>query len=330
MPQKTLITTKQTAILTQIERELARDPRLKSHNTRRGYRTDLQAFEVWRNGRATTKLLVEEYAAMLQDAGKAPNTINRALASIRWWVRKVGDLSYEDSTLTRETREEITIQAARVASIEDVTGTRKQKGRHISTGELDALMTVCGNDQTTTGARDAAITALAWVTGARRSELASLTLEDWTQTEPEAGEITIRGKGDKTRDGFIEDGALDALQDWLTIRGSEPGPLFYAIRKGGHVQIGKSLSGESLSQTLAKRQKQAKISKKTTWHDFRRTFAGNLLDGGTDLVTVSKLMGHSTPGITAMYDRRGKETQRRAIKTLHVPYRKRTLDQEDA
>ena len=60
--------------------------------------------------------------------------------------------------------------------------------------------------------------------------------------------------------------------------------------------------------------------KPLTWHDFRRTFAGNLLDSGIDLVTVQKLMGHSDPTTTSNYDRRGDEVKRKAIKTLFVPY----------
>ena len=132
------------------------------------------------------------YAATLQDQQRSPNSIDRRLAAIRWWARRLSDLAHEDTTMSREQREEITLQAARVAAVGDVRGQRPQKGRHISTGELDTLMTACANDQTTTGTRDAAIIALAWVTGARRPELAGLTTEDWTQTGPDEGDLTIR------------------------------------------------------------------------------------------------------------------------------------------
>ena len=77
--------------------------------------------------------------------------------------------------------------------------------------------------------------------------------------------------------------------------------------------------GEALAQMLEKRRVQAGL-RRLTWHDFRRTFAGNLLDNGNDLVTVQKLMGHASPTTTAAYDRRGEEVKRRASRSLHVPY----------
>jgi hypothetical protein len=94
-----------------IEREIERDPRLKSKHTKRGYKRDLAAFEEWRAGRPITKLLVEEYAAHLQEAGKSPSTINRTLASIRWWARRVADLAFEQ-TMDRETRDEVLVKLA--------------------------------------------------------------------------------------------------------------------------------------------------------------------------------------------------------------------------
>jgi len=56
------------------------------------------------------------------------------------------------------------------------------------------------------------------------------------------------------------------------------------------------------------------------WHDFRRTFAGALLDVGEDISTVAKLMGHASVTTTARYDKRDAATQRRAAKKISVPY----------
>jgi len=108
--------------------------------------------------------------------------------------------------------------------------------------------------------------------------------------------------------------------DWLDLRGSEPGALFVNVNKGGKIAGGK-LSGEALRKMLEKRSRQAELSKPVTWHDFRRTFAGNLWDAKIDGVTIQKLMGHASQNQTAKYDRRPEETRRQAVKVLHVPYK---------
>jgi hypothetical protein len=52
----------------------------------------------------------------------------------------------------------------------------------------------------------------------------------------------------------------------------------------------------------------------------QRTLAGELQDHGTDLATVHKIIGHSSPVTMANYDRRPEETRRKALRGLHVPY----------
>lgn len=306
-----------------IDREIDRDPRLRSQHTRRGYRHDLAHFEAWRGSRMLSKLLVEEYAAELQAQGRAPAGINRALAAIRWWARRLADLAFEDPNVSRNRRDEITLQASRVAQVVDVRAAQGVPvGRHVPAGELDALMRACANDHRHAGARDAALIALGAATGLRRFELAGLSLADWTITE-NAGLVTVKGKGDKTRQLPVFGGALAAVEDWLAVRGPAPGPLFVQINKGGRVQIGKHLTTQTLANVLAKRCSQAGIVQPMTWHDLRRTLAGDLLDSGADLVTVGRVLGHSNPSTTARYDRRPDAVRRRALETRHIPYYRR-------
>ena len=320
-----------------IERELTRDPRLKSPHTQRGYLADLGAFEAWRAGRFLTRLLVEEYAANLRKQGKSPRSINRALAAIRWYARRLADLLYETPALSEpelRQRAELVAQAERVSTVSDVRGQRQPSGRHLSTGELAALMSACENDYTPAGARDAALIALAWAAGLRRDELASLTLDDFhvgvsvgaglRPAPTDEAELLIHGKGDKTRKAYLYNGALAALQGWLALRGNEPGPLFCAINKGDVIFPEWRLSGEALRLILEKRIAEARV-KPLTWHDFHRTFAGNLLDSGADLATVQRLMGHADPTTTSNYDRRGEEVRRKAVRALFVPYRGRLV-----
>jgi integrase len=58
----------------------------------------------------------------------------------------------------------------------------------------------------------------------RRAEVVSLALADF---DPETGRLTIHGgKGRKDRTTYVASGALEALHDWIVLRGREPGPLF--------------------------------------------------------------------------------------------------------
>lgn len=82
------------------------------------------------------------------------------------------------------------------------------------------------------------------------------------------------------------------------------------------------LTAQTVYDVLARRADQAGV-KKFSPHDLRRTFAGDLLDAGADIVTVQKLMGHANANTTAGYDRRGPKAKRDAVNKLNVPYKKK-------
>lgn len=71
---------------------------------------------------------------------------------------------------------------------------------------------------------DAAIFALGYGLGLRRAEIAHAELKDYNR---ERDTLSVRyGKGNKRRTLPIDDGARDALDDWLAVRGGDPGALF--------------------------------------------------------------------------------------------------------
>ena len=135
----------------------------------------------------------------------------------------------------------------------------------------------------------------------------------------ESGQISVRhSKGNKSRVVWLADGALGAARAWIGVRGIGPGALFWRVRRGGHIEEAR-LTDQAILVILTKRLSQAHV-KPFTAHDLRRTFAGDLLDAGADLVTVQKLMGHASPNTTARYDRRDETTKRDAARKLHFPY----------
>jgi integrase len=313
-----------------IDQQLRKDPQLGSENSRKTYKLAINQFYKWLDGRDFKKTVVEDFISSLQERDQAPSTINLKLSAIRWYARRVSEYIQDvnppagSGVMEFENfRDELIRHLSRVASIPDIKGERVRPGRSIKDGEFSALMKSCMDDESPAGARDAAIIALAALTGMRRAEIVALDLDDFQkETEGEEGTIKIRGKGNHERIGYVYNGAALALADWLALRGSESGPLFLAINKGGALQRGHRLSVRALHKILHKRWTQAGL-KKLTSHDLRRTFASNLLDSGVDRATVQVLMGHASPVTTSIYDRRDERVRRKAVQKLFIPYSRR-------
>lgn len=172
-----------------------------------------------------------------------------------------------------------------------------------------------------TGARDAAIMLLGLGGGLRRSEIVALDLGDY---DPEKGEVKVlHGKGRKERLVPLPPATVDALAVWISLRGSEPGPLFLPLLRGGHV-VGRRLTDHALACMLKRRAHDAGV-KSFSSHDLRRTFISNLLDLGADISSVQVLAGHASVTTTQRYDRRGHETRREAVGLLKLPKTRREV-----
>jgi integrase/recombinase XerD len=189
------------------------------------------------------------------------------------------------------------------------------RGRALSAGEIAALFRICA-DGTRGGVRDAALLAVLYAGGLRRSEAVGLDLSDY---QPETGALTVRrGKGGKDRVVYAANGAADALLDWISIRGSELGALFYPVNKGDRVTP-RRMTDQAILWMCHRRADQAGVARFSP-HDLRRTFVSDLLDAGADLSTAKRLAGHANEATTGRYDRRGEEAKKKAAALLHVPY----------
>ena len=108
---------------------------------------------------------------------------------------------------------------------------------------------------------------------------------------------------------------------FLAVRGDVVGPLFWGV---GNRNNGRRLTTQAVYNMLQKRAIKGGVDSLSP-HDFRRTFVGDLLDRGADIVTAQKLAGHANVETTARYDRRGEKAKHKAAKLLHVPYKERQL-----
>ena len=143
--------------------------------------------------------------AKLSELGLAPATVDLTLSALRGVARAAFNLELMGGD-----------DYQRIRNVGSVRGERLPAGRAVSQGELSALMDACMADEGPAGVRDAAIIGLMYAAGGmRRSEVVALDCEDYA---PDRTEIKVRGKGGKERLAYVDNGAEDALNDWLIIR----------------------------------------------------------------------------------------------------------------
>lgn len=242
----------------------------------------------------------------------APATCNKALAALRGVLKeawRLGQMSAED----RE----------RGSDLPAVRGSRLPRGRALSAGEIRALFATCAEDPNRSAVRDAALLAVLYGAGLRRSEAAALDLSDYT---PTTGELRIRaGKGRKERLAFTSNGSKEALDAWIGVRGDASGALLTPVLKGkaGRIEY-RRLSAQAVYFILKRCGARAGVVDFSP-HDLRRTFVGDLLDAGADISTVQGLAGHANVATTARYDRRPEAVKRKAASLLHVPFIARSV-----
>lgn len=245
-------------------------------------------------------------------ADYSATTANRFLTALRRVLREARRLKL----MTGDEYDEATdVGPVRIEGDDTEAGLM---GRALAPIELTNIFGVCAEDKTIAGARDAAIISLGYGLGMRRAEVAKLTMSNYNR---EKKTISIRGgKGNKSRTIPIGDGAQNALEDWLKIRGDVAGPIFYGVNKGGRI-TSKRLNVRAVDELFTKRANQAGVLD-AHFHDLRRTFISDLLDQGVDVAMAQKLAGHADPTTTSRYDRRTFEKRRRAVAMIHVPYQK--------
>jgi len=240
----------------------------------------------------------------------SPGTANKMLSALRQVLKhawKLGQMSAEDYH--------------RAADTGSVRGETLPAGRDLRPAEIEALLEACAADTTPAGARDAAMIAIMYATGIRRSSVVKLDLADYSRADETLHIRSAKGRKDYLSQ-IPQEGAIAALEDWIAVRGDSPGPLFWPVNKGGNLAP-RRLSSQAIYNILAKRAKQAGVEHFSP-HDIRRTLAGDLLDAGADVVTVQKILAHASVTTTARYDRRPEQTKREAAKRIHIPYKGRT------
>jgi len=153
--------------------------------------------------------------------------------------------------------------------------------------------------------RDSIIFYLGIDCGLRRQEFINLNWEEICFEEKSLN--IVRSKGGKSRVVFFNDKLKGFLLTYRRLTGNYDSALIRGV-------FGKRISKCSIQDIVTRMYKESGIYRKNlTLHSLRHTFAERLRRKGTDVNTISKLMGHSSIETTAIYLHSNKEDFKKAI-----------------
>lgn len=134
--------------------------------------------------------------------------------------------------------------------------------------------------------------SLVYSAGLRISEVAALRVSD---IDYERRGVFVRaGKNKKSRYTLLADGVLPLLRDYLAV--FSPHEYLFA---GKDPTVG--ISTDSIHRAFVKAAHAAGIVKKVSVHTLRHCFATHLLEDGTNIFYIMRLMGHSCIQTTMLY-----------------------------
>jgi integrase/recombinase XerD len=290
--------------------------RLSAH-TRSAYRRDVHQFLGWCAGRGLDPLRasflhVNAYARELESTvdgrtGRvlAPASVARKLSALSsWYVFLVRLEAIPANPVSGADRPRVD---------RDVSSTIG-----LAAPEVDAMLVAAERLDGPTAARDRAVLALLADLGLRVGEVVALDVED---LGTERGHRTVRftGKGGKPRRRALTPAVVRALDDYVTLRGDTPGPLFTTA-------TGARVDRHAVFRLVRRLARDAGVPawERLSPHSLRHAFATAARDEGVPLEDVQDAMGHADPRTTRRYDRDRHNLDRDPAYTLAAARSRRT------
>src|SRR5437879_1258599 len=145
--------------------------------------------------------------------------------------------------------------------------------------------------------RDKAMFELFYSSGLRLAELLSLDVADGEGMLRQA-EVTVTGKGAKTRTVPVGSKARDAVAAWLAKRAGLGRPGEAALFLGAR---GRRMAPSSVRYSLSRWARRSGLPQHVHPHMLRHSFATHLLQSSGDLRAVQEMLGHSSISTTQVY-----------------------------
>jgi integrase/recombinase XerD len=262
-----------------------------SRNTLEAYRSDLQQFGAFLDGRRRDPLQVTgadlaDYVTELASGGGrrgplAPATLQRKVACLRSFFRHL--------------RREQLIEADPTAELRPP----RPRGRlpKVLTRDEVANLLAQPRGNSPAALRDRALLETMYACGLRASEAIDLEL---TELRLDIGILHARGKGSKERIVPIGSKAIETLRIYL----NRARPKLVGLRDEPRVFVnlrGTGLSRQGLYKIVQRHAASAGLADRMSPHTLRHTFATHLLAGGCDLRSLQEMLGHADIGTTQIY-----------------------------
>ncbi len=156
----------------------------------------------------------------------------------------------------------------------------------LDTSEVKAIL------DATTNLKHRTILLTTYAAGLRVSEVVNLRIND---IDSKRMQIRVRqGKGKKDRYTILSEINLSVLRKyWLMYKPHSW--LFPGENPDNHI------TERTAQKVFQNCKEKAKITKNVSIHSLRHSFATHLLESGTDVYHIQKLMGHSSTKTTSMY-----------------------------
>ncbi|MFZ6751843.1 tyrosine recombinase XerC [Undibacterium sp. Dicai25W] len=191
--------------------------------------------------------------------------------------------------------------------VEGIRAPKKNKPLPKALGADDAVRLVSqGSPDQATPLANRAMFELLYSSGLRVSELIGLDIQfihegnyssaGWVDLEE--AEVHVTGKGNKPRIVPVGGPAIQALREWIAIRGSllkaDPHPLFLTGR-------GTRMSARLVQLRIKAHAQSLDIPANVHPHMLRHSFASHVLQSSGDLRAVQEMLGHSSIAATQVY-----------------------------
>lgn len=181
--------------------------------------------------------------------------------------------------------------------------------KFLNQNEIEQLFSV-PDTSTEIGLRDRAILELMYASGLRVSEAVGLQMTD---IDLDAGVLTCKGKGSKTRRVPVGKSAVEWLKSYMALRRKKEN---IEIRNIFVSYLGKPITRQDIHKFIKEYAEKAGLEDVSP-HTLRHSFATHLIQNSADIRSVQQMLGHADISTTQIYTHITDKHLRKSYEKFH-------------